>query len=185
MKLVCCLLAVMTVITGCSSENKLISEALQFRETLLSSNGCGFSAEITADYGDSVTRFSMACQSDASGKTLFEITQPQSIAGIKGIISDQGGSIEFEDKALYFPLLTDELLTPASAPWILLRTLRSGYITSACMEESLLHVTVNDDYEDDALMLDIWLEGECPVRADILHDGKRILSVQVENFVLL
>ena len=127
----------------------------------------------------------MDCRADAAGEISFSITRPQSIAGISGSISDQGGSIRFEDQALYFPLLTDALLTPASAPWIFLKTLRSGYITSACMEESLLHVTVDDDYEEDALTVDIWLEGERPVRADILHDGKRILSVQVENFVLL
>lgn len=185
MKIVCCLLLVITALSGCSGENAPLTDAMDFRERLLSSNGCRFSAEITADYGDSLTQFTMECEADAAGELEFEISQPETIAGIRGSISDQGGSIRFEDQSLYFPLLTDELLTPASAPWILLRTLRSGYITSACMEENLLHVTVNDDYEDDALMLDIWLEGECPVRADILHDGKRILSVQVENFVLL
>ena len=154
-----------------------------FREKLLSAQGCTFLAEVTADYGDSIHSFSVNCQGDSTGKLAFELTEPDTIAGIKGVISDTGGNIVFEDQSLYFPLLTDDLLTPASAPWIFLKTLRSGYITSACMEDGLLHMTIDDSYEEDALTLDIWLEGENkPVRADILHDGKRILSLNVEDF---
>ena len=71
------------------------------------------------------------------------------------------------------------------APWIFLKTLRSGYLTSACREENRLHITVDDSYAEDALTLDIWLEdGKVPLRADILYAGKRILSLDVENFVL-
>ena len=185
MKILCCLLMVMAALSGCSQENTPLSDALGFREMLLSSNGCHFTAHVTADYGDSLTQFSMDCETDPSGELLFEILQPESITGIRGSISDQGGSIRFEDQSLYFPLLTDDLLTPASSPWIFIRTLRSGYITSACMEENMLHLTVDDDYAEDALTLDIWLEEDQPVRAEILHGGKRILTVAVENFVLL
>lgn len=185
MKIVCCLLLVITALSGCSGENAPLTDAMDFRERLLSSNGCRFSAEITADYGDSLTQFTMECEADAAGELEFEISQPETIAGIRGSISDQGGSIRFEDQSLYFPLLTDDLLTPASSPWIFIKTLRSGYITSACMEKMMLHVTVDDDYTEDALTLDIWLEEDHPIRAEILHDGKRILTIAVENFVLL
>ena len=178
-------MVIISVLTGCSSENRPLSDAVHFREALLSSGGCSFCADITADYGDSLTQFSMSCQADDQGEVTFEVTEPVSIAGICGTISDRGGSIQFDGQSLYFPLLTDDLLTPASAPWIFLKTLRSGYISSACMEDGLLHMTVDDDYEEDALTLDIWMEENRPVRADILHDGKRILSVQVENFMLL
>ena len=176
---------VMAALSGCSPENTPLSDALGFREMLLSSNGCHFTAHVTADYGDFLTQFSMECKTAPSGELEFEILQPDTIAGIHGTMSDQGGSIRFEDQSLYFPLLTDDLLTPASSPWIFIRTLRSGCITSACMEENMLHVTVDDDYAEDALTLDIWLEKDRPVRAEILHDGKRILTVAVENFVLL
>lgn len=158
---------------------------MEIREKLLSAQGCSFQAEVTADYGDTVSVFSMDCQGDSAGELTFEITGPESISGIRGRISESGGSIDFEDQALYFPLLTDDLLTPASAPWIFLKTLRGGYLRSACMEEDLLHITVDDRYAEDALTLDIWLDDRIPVRADILWDGRRILAVKVENFALL
>lgn len=185
MKRVCWLLGLMLFLAGCSPENRELSSAMQLRDRLLTAESCSFQAEITADYGDSMHTFSMDCQGDAVGTLHFEITQPQTIAGIRGNISDAGGNITFEDQALYFPLLTDDLLVPASAPWIFLKTLRSGYITSVCSEEGLMHITVDDSYAEDALTLDIWLEEETkPNRADILHDGKRILSLEVENFVI-
>ena len=176
---------IMVIATGCSSENREMSKAVAFRERLLSSEGCSFSATVTADYGDSIQVFSMDCQGDQAGKLTFEITEPESIASICGEITDAGGNILFEDQALFFPLLTDDLMTPAIAPWIFLKTLRSGYITSVGMDGELLHLSIDDSYADDALNLDIWLKGERPVRADILQDGKRFLSLAIENFALL
>ena len=83
-------------------------------------------------------------------------------------------------------MLTQEQISPVSAPWIFLRTLRGGYLTSAGEEEGLLRVTIDDTYEEAALQLDIWLNGETmPVRAEILYDGVRILSLEVEKFEIL
>ena len=185
MKQVCCLLMVILLLTGCAGENKPLTEAMQVRDRLLSASQCSFQASVTADYGDSMYTFSMDCCADQTGMIQFEIKKPETIAGIKGTISDKGGAVSFEDTALYFDLITDDQLTPASAPWIFLKTLRSGYISAVCMEGELLHITADDSYEEDSLTLDIWLSVEkVPVRADILYDGKRILSLEIENFVI-
>lgn len=173
----------MVLATGCSSENRELHQAVAFRQELLSAEGCSFSASVTADYGDTLQIFSMNCSADRNGNLHFEITEPESISGICGEISGSGGRILFEDQALYFPLLTDDLLTPASAPWIFLKALRSGCITSVGREGELLHICVDDSYEEDALNLDIWLAESCPVRGDILHEGRRILSLEIKNFV--
>ncbi len=157
---------------------------MRFRDALLSADGCSFSAEVTADYGDSLHTFTMDCQGDRQGKITFEITAPGSISGIRGTISEEGGQVAFEEDALYFPLLTDDQLIPASAPWILLWSLRGGCITAVCREDELLRVTVDDSYEDDALTVDVWLKEKQPLRGDILYDGKRILSLKVENFLV-
>lgn len=155
---------------------------MDLRVKLLSS-GCTFDAEITADYGDEIYTFFVACEGDSQGNLAFTVTRPDSIAGITGVIGQEGGKLTFDDTALTFPLLADDQLSPVSAPWILLKTLRGGYLTAAGMEEDLLRLTIDDSYEEDALQLDIWLDGQdCPVRADILYDGRRILALTVTNF---
>ena len=157
-----------------------------FRESLLTAQACSFETEIVADYGDSLDQFRMACRADASGTISFEVLKPETIAGIKGNISYSGGELTFDDTALCFDLLTDDQLTPVSAPWILVKALRSGYIAAVGREESFLHITVDDSYDSDALTLDVWLkEDTVPVRADIIWDNRKILSLTVENFVLL
>ena len=64
--------------------------------------------------------------------------------------------------------------------------MRSGYLTSAGMEGDLLRLTIDDSYEEDALTLDIWLnEQDIPIRAEILYDGRRILTLEIENFQIM
>lgn len=177
---------IVLLFSGCASNNKPLEQGMEFRSRLLSAQGCQFSAVITADYGDEVYTFSTDCRADSTGEIAFCVSQPETLSGISGTVSDTGGTLTFEDTALCFPLLADDQLSPVSAPWIFLKTLRSGCLTSACMEEEWLRLCVDDSYQEDALRLDIWMNEErMPVRSDILYDGKRILSLEIENFVFL
>lgn len=179
-----CALALLTVLlTGCGGAAKEIERAMALRTRLLAAQECSFDAEILADYGDALHSFSMACQGNDRGDLRFTVTSPESIAGITGVISREGGKLTFDDTALHFELLADDQVTPVSAPWILLRTLRGGYLTSACQEEGQLRLTMDDSFAEDALHLDIWLnEKDQPVRGEILYREKRILSLNVANF---
>ncbi len=176
-------LLMLLFLPGCDASRE-IERGMALRSTLLRSE-VSFDAGITADYGTQSHTFRMHCQFDETGDLTFEVTQPEDIAGITGNIREEGGELTFDDTLLQFELLTDDQLSPISAPWILMKTLRSGYLTAAGEEGELLRLTIDDSYEEDALKLDVWLNGENqPVSADILYDGLRILSVQVENFVV-
>lgn len=150
---------------------------------MLKAASCTFTAQITADYGDKVYSFAMDCVADSSGNVDFTVTAPETIAGITGSLSAEGGKLTFADTALHVPLLAEGLLTPISAPWILIKTLRSGCITSAGEDGQALRLSIDDSYADDALHLDIWCDGEDrPDRAEINWEGRTILSVVVTNF---
>lgn len=176
----------LSLLVGCSPGNRALDQGMNFRSSLLSAQGCKFTANITADYGDALHVFTLECQGDENGSLTFSVSEPETISGITGTVSDTGGALTFDDTALCFPLLTDDQLSPISAPWIFLKTLRSGYMTSACMEDTLLHLIMNDSYEEDALQMDIWMDKDnVPIRSDILYDGKRILSLEIEGFAFL
>ena len=173
----------MLLLTGCGGAEKELQRGMDLRSKLLASTGCSFEAQITADYGDKLHTFSMACRGNDKGDLTFTVTAPETIAGIEGSISREGGKLTFQDTALYFAMLADGQVTPVSAPWILLKTLRGGYLRSACQEEGLLRLSMDDSYEEDALYLDIWLDAEnVPVRGEILYKERRILSLAVTNF---
>ena len=153
------------------------------RADLLGCSQCTFDAVITADYGDELHTFAMNCTGSGSGDLSFAVTAPETIAGITGKFEGKKGMLTFDGFALEFPRLTDDQITPVSGPWILLRTLVGGYLTSCGPDGENLRVTINDSYEDDALALDVWLNGEnAPIRAEILYDGRRIVTMDIENF---
>lgn len=171
------------LLSGCSFGESEMDKALDLRAQVLAASEVSFHAHIVADYGDQLHTFSMNCSGNGQGDMQFAVTEPETISGITGTISEEGGKLTFDDKALFFELLTDDQLSPVSAPWIFLRTIRSGYIRSAGMEGEYLRLTIDDSYEEDALQLDIWTdENNLPVRTDILYDGKRILSLDIEEF---
>ncbi len=165
---------------GCAKQEEM-DVALRLRSDILNAKKCEFSIHITADYGDKTYAFSMDCVGDEKGNVTFTVTKPETIAGIQGSITADGGNLTFDDTFLAIPMLTDDQITPVSAPWILMRTLRGGCITSCCEGR----ITIDDSYADDALTLDILLDNSnLPKQADIYWKNRRILTVEVLSFVL-
>lgn len=180
------LVLLLLFLTGCSGSADEMETGMKLRSKLLQSSECSFRATVTADYGDRIHIFAMTCESDPEGDVAFTVTEPETLSGITGKLSGEGGKLTFDDTALHFELLAEDQLSPISAPWILIRTLRSGYMASACREDGEIRLSVDDSYEENPLRLDIWLNTQSePVRADILYDGRRILSVAVDDFEIL
>lgn len=186
MKQFLALLVFVLILPGCSSENSGIKNAINLRQQLLKSNGCTFHAAIVADYGEEVYEFQLDCQENEKGEFLFRVIAPDTISGISGVISEKGGNLKFDDKALFFEMLADDQITPISGPWLLLRTLKSGYITGAGKVEGGWQVQIDDSYEEDALQLNIVLNKDSlPKFGEILWKGRRVLSITVDNFTIL
>ena len=186
MKRLMALVSLVLILSGCSGTQKEMDRAMSLRTKLLGSQECTFTAEITADYGDKTYSFSLDCVSNSQGDLQFTVLLPDTISGITGVISEETGALTFDDVVLYFEHLADGQVTPVSAPWIVIHTLRGGYLTACALEDNLLHLTIDDSYQEDALRLEIWLdEGDAPVHADIIWQNRRILSVDISNFQIL
>lgn len=171
---------------GCGRREANLDRVTALREKMLSCEKCSFTAQITADYGDKIYDFTMDCIADKNDDLSFTVVEPKSIEGIKGSFNAQGGELTFDDIVLTFPKLADGELSPVSAPWLIVKTLLGGYLSSCGMDDHGLRVTIDDTYEEDALQLDLWLnEQNAPYYVEILWQGRRILTVNVDNFVIL
>ena len=180
-------LLVVLFLFGCSGDDPQMGRALTLRERLISCTSCTFTAEITADFGETMYTVTLDCQGNADGSLSFSVEKPDNISGISGILSSSGGKITFdEDRAVTFPLLAEGEISPVSAPWVLYNTLRSGYIGVCGMEAEHLRLTLNDSYEEEALQVDVWLDDEDrPEFAEIFWRGRRVISICVTNFQIL
>ena len=180
---VCLLLICM--LTGCATDSQQMDRALSLRSKL-QQNAVSFDVELTADYGNQIHTFSMHCQGDKVGNLKFEVTAPESIAGITGTISKNQGNLTFDDQVLAFDVLADGLISPVSGPWVLLETLRGGYLTSCASEGERLRLAIDDSYAEKALHLDIWLDdSDLPQQCEVIWQGRRLLSMDVRNFTFL
>ena len=173
------------MLVGCRSGKHSVDNAISFRNKLLESNGCSFSAAVTADYGDKIYHFSMDCTTDKEGNLCFTAKEPVSISGITGNIRSGQGEITFDDKVLAFPTIAEERLSPVSCPWVLMKALRSGYIRTSTKESDGFTVSVDDSYAEDALNLEVFIKNNTPHSAEIYWKGRRVLEIFVENFSYL
>jgi hypothetical protein len=149
----------------------------------LQSSGCHFRCTVTADYGDVIHVFCMDCEADSQGSVSFRVVSPESISGITGSVDRDQGKLTFDDKALAFDLLADGQLSPVSAPWVMIHTLRGGYLSSCAESGDGMLLCIDDSYREDPLRLDIHMNHDgIPMSAEILWQGRRILSIEVESF---
>ena len=180
------LLLVAVLLSGCGVHHDELDQAMELRAQMLAAQGCSFEAVITADYSDKTYTFSVDYISDSKGNVTFEVREPETITGITGSIAAEGGKLTFDDKALAFELLADGQVTPVSAGYLLVKTLRSGYVRSCGTDGDQIELMIDDSYQADALHLDIRLTREnVPVSAEILYKDRRFLSLEVKNFRLL
>lgn len=182
MKKIFCTIFLVLFLSGCGRGEAEINQVLQLRGQL-EHTPCSFIALVTADYGDAIYQFTLDCSYTERGDLQFHVLAPETISGICGQVAAEGGKLQFDDIFLGFSLLADGQISPVSAPWVMMRALTAGYITSVGMDGQFLRATIQDSYAADALTVDFWLEDNLtPVQADIIWKDRRILSVQIKDF---
>lgn len=155
---------------------------MDLRSRCLSEKTVTFSAEVRADYITRIEEFELECTSEPDGTLSFRVLEPEDIADIRGTVRGSEGTVEFDDTVLAFPLMAEGRLSPLSGPWVVMKAIRSGCILAAGREGELIHVTIDDSYEDNALTVDLWLEDGQPEEAEIAWEGRRCLSMTFDGF---
>lgn len=185
MKRLLSIFLMLLLFAGCSENNKE-DKALQLRRDMLSGNGCSFDAVITADYGETIHVFSMRCSTDSNDVLTFAVTSPETISGISGKISDNGGQILFDDVVLAFPLMAEGQVSPVSSPWLFMKTLKGGYLSGYSDVDKGYMLRIYDSYEEESLVADILIgDNDLPEHCEIQWQGRRILSLDIRNFTYL
>lgn len=169
---------------GCAGEDAQMAQALELRSRILGAQQVRFEAEITARYIDTAEEFTLDCTANPDGTVSFAVAEPEELRGITGAVSNAEGTLTFDETVLAYPLMAGERLSPVAGPWVLMKALGSGCITACAREGELLHITVDDSYAEDALTVDVWVEDGTVEQAEISHQGRRILTMEIEDFTI-
>ncbi len=186
MKRICAICLLLVVLTGCGAGNGEVGQASVLRQTILEGKECKFHGEVTADYGDAAYSFGMDCVRDNSGSMEITVTAPETIAGITAKIQGSTGQLTFDDKALFFELIADGQITPVCAPWLLMEALCGGYISSCGQEGKGIRIQIDDSFSDTQYSAEVWTdEKQLPAYGEIVWQGRRILSIDISDFVIV
>lgn len=185
MKRLFCVWMCLCFLSGCSAADGDMDTVIGLRSSLLK-GGCSFVANIHADYGQAIHTFKLSCEADSLGALNFHVIAPETISGITGRIAEDSGALLFDDQVLAFQLLANGLLSPVSAPWLFLRGLRGGYISAVGKDGDDLRVQLDDSFQGETLLLDVWLTRDgMPKAAVFSWKGTKILSMEIDSFCLL
>ena len=172
----------LVLLMGCSARDPAMEAALELRSRCLSAQQVSFRAQVAADYITRIESFSLECVQDADGTMSFRVLEPGDIEGISGTVRGTEGTLEFDETVLAFPLMAEERLSPLSGTWVLMKAIRSGNILAAGQEGELIHLSIDDSYADNALTVDLWLNDGAVCAAEIAWEGRRCLTMTVEDF---
>ena len=180
------LLVLVFILTGCKNTNAEMDRALSLRNRIASADLCSFTAEITADYQAECYVFKMDCIADGQGNVKFTVKEPETISGITGQLSDEGGKLTFDDKYLVFAPLVDGQITPVSAPGLFLKALRSGYITGCSETDRGFLLQIDDTYQNEKINFSVYTDSkDFPCGVEIYWQGRRVVTILVENFTIV
>ena len=168
------------LLCGCDSTNSM--DRAMLARSKFQSTPCRFRATVSADYGDMIHTFVLECEADERGDVAFSVAAPDTISGITGSLTGESGFLTFDGEILGFNMLADGQLSPVSAPWVLIHTLRGGYLRYCAETDSGLHLTIDDSYAENALTVDIWLEDGEVEQAEIAWEGRRCLTMTFDDF---
>lgn len=170
-------------VAGCQKQTNPMQEALDFRTSLLSSEGCSFVCDVEADYGEKVYSFSLLCRCDDDGAEM-QIIAPENIAGITATVCDGETTLSFDGVRLEYGNLANGYVAPLACPWLLTGAWSEDYIAYAGADGDATRVTWLRGYNDEELTIDTWFSSQIPVFAEISYDGQRVLTIKIRDFIL-
>ena len=150
-----------------------------FRDTLTGSL-VTVTAQVHADYGDTVADYTLTCRELADGYDLTVIA-PETAKGVGAHLRRGESTLTFDDILLPAGDLNAAGLTPLTALPYVVDAVRSGYVDLTWQEDGLLVVQL---ITDDHTVVRLYLDGTVPQCAELSVDDTLCLRCTIENWNL-
>ena len=151
--------------------------------------GCSMEAEVSCTQDGAVWEATLRCDYVPEGETTVEVLSPETIAGVKAVLSDGEAALEYEDQCLNAGTLSSQDISPMACLPQLMSALRDGWLLEENQEDwgetPCVRLTVDQTGAQDGKILStLWLrqEDSVPLRGEIAVDGEIILTADFTSF---
>nr|WP_325205465.1 hypothetical protein [uncultured Oscillibacter sp.] len=151
--------------------------------------GCTMEARVSCSQEGLAWEAELRCDYVPGGESVVEVLSPETIAGVKAVLSDTDWRLEYEDASLNAGTLSDEEISPAACLPRLMSALRDGWLLEENEEEwngvPCLRLTVDQTgVKDGKILSTVWLKlaDGTPARGEIAVDGEIILTADFTSF---
>lgn len=185
MMTLCLLLAGCAGGTGAGEE----ADAAALRAPYANMAGCEMEAEIVWSEGDQEWRAEVRCEYVPDGETTVEVLSPETIAGVRAVVTGEDLKLEYEDLCLGAGTLSSQQVSPMACLPRLMSALRDGWLLEENREDwneiPCVRLTVDQSGTQDGKILStLWLNTAdgTPVRGEIAVDDEIILTADFTGF---
>ena len=151
--------------------------------------GCTMEARVSCSQEGLAWEAELRCDYVPGGESVVEVLSPETIAGVKAVLSDTDWRLEYEDASLNAGTLSDEEISPAACLPRLMSALRDGWLLEENEEDwngvPCLRLTVDQSgVKDGKILSTLWLRRDegTPLRGEIAVDGEIILTADFTSF---
>lgn len=178
------MIALCLLLCGCGG-----GESTEVRSAYQEMDGCELTAVVTCDQSGLEWSATLTCTYVPEGESTVEIVEPLELAGVRAVIRETDWSLEYGELCLNAGTLSDEAVSPATAPVRLMNALRTGWLLEKnreiwgeipCVRLALDQTgTSGGD-----IVSTLWLQEEdnTPLRGEISVDSVLILTVEFTEF---
>lgn len=165
------------------------TDAAALRAPYVNMAGCEMEAEIIWSEGDQEWRAEVRCDYVPDGETTVEVLSPETIAGVRAVVTGEELKLEYEDLCLGAGTLSAQQVSPMACLPRLMSALRDGWLLEENREDwneiPCLRLTVDQSGPKDGKILStLWLNTAdgTPVRGEIAVDDEIILTAEFTSF---
>lgn len=180
------MMPVFFLFTACSGRNteKMLENLQSYYQEVKT---CSVQADVTADFGDSVSEFRLLYEQTAQGEGSVTVLAPESIKGIRATWNAESGQLAYEDVALETGVQPDAGISPVHALPLLLKNWAQGYVSASGYEkiDGADSVVLYESAQSDGVQVEYrtWFDEKTfqPLKSEIYADGRLFIQCDFEQ----
>lgn len=186
-KWMCVPMMTLLLLTACGGEGE--DPAAEARAPYQAMAGCAMEAAVSCDQDGALWQAELRCAYAPEGETTVEVLSPETIAGVRAVLSDGETALVYEDQCLNAGTVGAGGLSPMACLPELMDALREGWLLEESREDwgevpSLRLTLDRTGPEGGKRVSTLWLREEdgTPLRGEIAADGEIILTADFTSF---